>query len=235
MVLSFESIRENKQILDDLIIKYPMVADKNTPWCHIIQADLCNVSHTYKAFYKETSVEKLPYILGEVSISFDELKKKMVKESVKQHEKGKKIAESDYQEPYKEVEKLKKIEKLVNKLTKSDFEKLFKSEITYKTLFPSLYRLELDLNQKLFPEILNYIITNEVEVFDDFVNMYDCENLFTKLEIDENLTNSLLETKKKTDIVTESVLTLIRTMNKSNDIDTNMLLKNISEELKSDK
>lgn len=231
MILSFETIQDKKNTLDILLPKYPMVTDKDTPWDNITQAELQNLSHLNHCF-KDLSEEELSFLLGEKTISFDELKEKMIEKSKEFHKRGKKEVKND-RYAYEEVKRLKDVKKLTKSLTKKKFEHMFESYKKYIKLVPSLHRLELSLMDELFPYFYNYLSTNKVEVFNDLRMEGNFDDLLSDFTFDEELTNSLLEVKKRTDMVTENALTLIRSLTKVWKIDKNILLKNLKKELNS--
>lgn len=232
MILSFETIQNKKNTLDSLLPKYPMVTDKNSRWDDIVQAELCDLSHLNHSF-KNLSKEELSFLLGESLISFGELKIMMIEKSKELHKRGKEESKKDRYEVYKEVEKLKNIKKLVKTLTKEKFDSIFKSNKKYRKLFPSLYRLELSLMDELFPYFYNYLSSNKVEVFEEIKNDYKFDDLLSEFTFDEELSNSLLEIKERTDKVTENALVLIRSLSDTWTIDNKLLLKNLTKELKS--
>tara|TARA_R110000772_G_scaffold20466_3_gene56820 strand:+ start:10952 stop:11647 length:696 start_codon:yes stop_codon:yes gene_type:complete len=220
MKLSFDTIIKKKEKLDILIKKYPMISDEKTSWDNISQAGLCVVHNLYSSIYKEVPTENLPYLLGEKEISFKELKELMVKATIK----FLKDAKSDERDE-DELKELKTLKKLVNKITKKEFEKCFESEEKYLRLFPYLYGSEVNLNNKLFSEIYNYLVNNKIDVFKGLSDLYEYEDLLNKFKFDEQLTDNLLKIKKNTNSLSEDIVDLIK--NNTSEVDVNLLMKQV--------
>jgi hypothetical protein len=232
MVLLFNTTRNNKELLDKLLPKYPMVTKKGVEWVDLVEAELHILANLHSAFYKKTPTEKLPLILGYSTISFDELKVKMIEAAKSMLKEGKAIHKADYQSSKKELKEIKKIKKLTKELTEEAFVKLFRKEKNYRKLFPYLWRLELSLDDTLFPEIFNYLTHNKVQLFDRFSEL-KCEEEFTEIAtFDEERLDLLKETREKTNRVTESLLVFVNTANANGmGIDTQMLVKNLDRKL----
>lgn len=227
MKLSFETVKDLKQKTEQFVDKFPLVTDPSISREDIVDMGLHQLHGKYKLFTEKITQEQLDYVLGEKTITFDELKEKMIDVAYNQYTGGKKIAKKDWFNPTDEVEKLKKVYKKIKKLTKKEFESHFKNSDKYDELFLSLYRLELDLNQYLYAEIFNYLVNNNVEVFDSILNSsYEFEELLSDFDFDEGKVSKLIEIKENT---TELFNILMREVDKfDKDFDRKSLKKKLN-------
>ena len=209
MVLSFDIIRENKRKLELLIKDYPQVIDHfdgKLDWSYMVNSKLAYIADPYYIFNKEKN--NLDMLLGNTTISFEELKEKMVISAKKNYKDGKKSDKEDCQDSRDEVDELKRVKKVIKTITESEFISMFENNSTDK-LFPYLYRLEINLSWSLESEIMNYLTSMNVNIHDDF-DSFDIGHYIKEVTIDKKEMNEKLQKFLKAEKVKDEILELLK-------------------------
>lgn len=210
MKLTYEIIRKNYKTFEKSMESFPQIKDyqnNKLDWDLILSLGLCEVTNLCTTFSK---IKNVDIALGKVEISFSELKPLLVKYSEELYERGKKIVSSlakkyntDWQEN-DEVGKLRNIKEILSDITKEEFDSYFTSEDKLDTLFPYLWRTERSLNDYMLYEIFNYLVSNEVEVFEEF-DRFEYEYMIEEVNFDKMLISERVESIRKTDLLIEEI------------------------------
>jgi hypothetical protein len=177
MKFTFDAIRANYKKSLKFSESFPQIEQSlngQLEWDDIVDMSLSYYSGVCHKFHK-ISKSNLDIVLGNVKIDFDTIKPMLIKYSNKCLEVGKKRAGEDWATTDDEVIKLQKVCDIVKKITKSEFDDYFSTTDKYYVLFPDLYRIEINLYTYMANELINYIISNKVECFDDMCEVYQME------------------------------------------------------------
>lgn len=228
MKLSFDIINKNFKLVKKAKDLFPQIEKNEISWNEIRTLGLCNVSNLNTTLNR---INDIDLATGKKSMRFDDLKPLLEKYSDELYKEGKRIAYDDWQNPSDEVKALKSIKKELKNVTKEKFDSFFTSLDKYETIFPYLWRIEKSLNNYLLYEIFNYLVTEQVEVFEGIKEVYDYEYFTKEVKFDKSKSIDLSNKVKNSDKLISNFLDSIKSELNSGDIELDYLKEKLNTKL----
>lgn len=211
MILSFDIIKSNKEKVEELVKMFPQVQEYfngNLSWDYMINHGLSGISNGQYIFNKYK--DKLDLLLGNTSISFEDLKEMMIVKSKEMYKKSVRYSKKDFYDNSKELTKLKEVKKVVKSITESEFKLMFETG-DLDRLFPMLFRLEVNLAWAFEVEIFNYLATNKVELHEDVLNSaFDFSDMTDEFSTDLGQIKRKFKIAENSQKVTQKILELLK-------------------------
>jgi hypothetical protein len=230
MKLTFDKIREHYDMTKKYRKEFPLIdkyLNREVDWQLLVDANLSGIANMTSTFDRMSN-DDLDFALGRKTISFDELKEKLISSSELAVSKTKKNNTEDWQNCESEVFEVTKAHELILELTESNLQLYLLSDSSYQMIFPYLYRAEVNALSFVMYEFINYIITNGLEVN---VEEYALE-YFTELDYKIPTIKKLKKNVSVVDSVEQSVQEAILAIgNVSDPQNVDLYIKRLKKEI----